>query len=290
MMRSAADVSAPLWSTDDGGVREEALRQARIDAQRRKRKRGGAAAGARGDRLEVGARWYDAENRERMKDASWWEAICPGLRCCRGETSPLLSILEAQDAMGTVEAETMAVAVKLDSVAKTVVTDGVARYTPAQRIRSSDGECRYTELIQKLSKGIQKLHDHGMEASFIILFDELWELARIIEKDVSTLTRGRLRLCHDMLAWRVQNGKRTDAFSPHRYVRKHGDLHDIAMKCISFSYHFNNEYVIYRIQFLVGGISMTDCLTVWCAPNSLSETASQTILAKASTRMGLRNS
>ena len=289
-MRSAADLSAPLWSTDDGGVREEALRQTRIDAHRRKRKRSGAAAGERGERVEVDARWYDAENQERMKDASWWEAICPDLRCCRGETSPLISILEAQDAKGAVEAETMAVAGKLDKIAKTVATDGVARYTPAQRIRSADGECRYTELIQKLSKGIQELHNHGMEASFIILFDELWELARIIEMDVSTLTRGRLRLCHDMLAWRVQNGKRTDAFSPHRYVHKHRDLHDIAMTCISISYHLITEYAIYRIQFLVGGISMIDCLTVWCAPNSLSETASQTILAKASTRMELPNS
>lgn len=258
---------APAWAVDDGGVREEARRQAREDAERRRRKRARAEPGPAVDGGEEDApRWFDDEREAHLHKASWWEALdrTAGLSCCRRDAERGVAGCSGWRTGGFAPPY-RSHGEMIGAIAGSVRADGVARYAPAAFIDPSGSACgrdRYKRLISRLSRGIQRLHESGMEASFILLFDELWELAEVVAAHVSTLTSGRLRLCHDMLAWRVQNGARTDAFSPHR---------DRQPDDIGASFFEDGSPKFITAWLALNGNATPDCSCLYCLPAGVDE-------------------
>jgi ectoine hydroxylase-related dioxygenase (phytanoyl-CoA dioxygenase family) len=68
-------------------------------------------------------------------------------------------------------------------------------------------------LVEKLRKGIEVLHELQLPATFILMFDETWELAKLSRRHVLDKATASSHGFHfDILAWHVTKG----GFSPHR--------------------------------------------------------------------------
>jgi hypothetical protein len=74
--------------------------------------------------------------------------------------------------------------------------------------------------LTQLRQGIQQLHDNHhphhqpLPATFILLFDETWELARKSKKVLASACHKQNHFNFDILAWYIEPG--TAGFSPHR--------------------------------------------------------------------------
>lgn len=70
------------------------------------------------------------------------------------------------------------------------------------------------DLVPLLRRGIETLHENGLPASFIFLFDETWQLAQESKRTLETVSDYRNSFNFDLLAWYIPPGK--GGFSPHR--------------------------------------------------------------------------
>ena len=70
-------------------------------------------------------------------------------------------------------------------------------------------------LIEKLRRGMEQLHQRNLPATFILLFDEAWQLARLSRQLLSNSTLESNEFQFDILAWYIDaaDGR---GFSPHR--------------------------------------------------------------------------
>lgn len=75
-------------------------------------------------------------------------------------------------------------------------------------------ECMDAALIKRLAEGIEQLHEVGLPATFIFLFDETWDLARASRSILKSSSHSNNDFNFDLLAWFVEAGK--GGFSPHR--------------------------------------------------------------------------
>ena len=62
-------------------------------------------------------------------------------------------------------------------------------------------------LQEKLKIGIEQLTDAGLPASFILVFDETWKLARDASKFLTGITHKENILNFDLLAWHIDSSK-----------------------------------------------------------------------------------
>jgi hypothetical protein len=69
-----------------------------------------------------------------------------------------------------------------------------------------------TSLVPVLRQGIETLHKLNLPASFILLFDETWELASMSRSVLKVSTLDKNEFQFDILAWYIDSG----GFSPHR--------------------------------------------------------------------------
>jgi Phytanoyl-CoA dioxygenase (PhyH) len=75
-------------------------------------------------------------------------------------------------------------------------------------------ECMNTSLVEKVRQGIQQLQRQNLPASFVLMFDETWELAMQSRKMLESATHSRNAFNFDLLAWFIPLGE--GGFSPHR--------------------------------------------------------------------------
>jgi hypothetical protein len=71
-------------------------------------------------------------------------------------------------------------------------------------------------LTVKLKDAITALHKQGYPASFVLLFDETWELARLALKTLDDATHPSNVFNFDVLAWYIDPREGMAGFSPHR--------------------------------------------------------------------------
>ena len=83
-------------------------------------------------------------------------------------------------------------------------------------------------LSSRLAQGIAKLRAAGFPASFILMFDEAWELSAKIDSKMGPLTGNTNN--GDMLAWDIDPNRNEVGFSPHR---------DRQPENIALSFHAN---------------------------------------------------
>eukprot|EP00941_MAST-03F_sp_MAST-3F-sp1_P002928 g2928.t1 len=73
----------------------------------------------------------------------------------------------------------------------------------------------WTANITDVKKGIENLLLHGWPATFILVYDEAWALAKEVSELMSYVSGGNCNNM-DMLAWHVDPNKGDSGFSPHR--------------------------------------------------------------------------
>jgi hypothetical protein len=70
------------------------------------------------------------------------------------------------------------------------------------------------DLVNALREGIESLHQLNLPASFILLYDETWQLARDARRIMEASSHSQNKFNFDLLAWFIPLG--TGGFSPHR--------------------------------------------------------------------------
>ena len=140
-------------------------------------------------------------NRDIWGSPDFWQGLCPELTIGRQDVavaSPSSTILQSKQA---------------EECRLRLIKDGYA---------TIDEPVIDASLTAKLLGGIQALQQPGsfnedkmpvkLPASFVLLFDETWELARISKSILKQSTHAANEFNYDILAWFIETG----GFSPHR--------------------------------------------------------------------------
>ena len=137
-------------------------------------------------------------NRNKWGTAEFWQKLCPGLTI--GENAATV----AASSRGVQPGEA-------ELCRQRLIDDGYA---------TIDESLAGSSIIGKLLEGIKTLQGVTSKeeepvkfpASFILLFDETWELARIARNTLKQSTHTSNDFNYDILAWYIEAG----GFSPHR--------------------------------------------------------------------------
>jgi hypothetical protein len=136
---------------------------------------------------------FTSANRTKWQEPNFWRKICPELSI--DANKPLSTAIPETD-------EDVAVALHKDRRDR-LADRGYALVDEAVADVST---------IQAMRKGVETLHKLGLPASFILLFDNTWELAAKSRSVLEKSTLGTNKFQFDILAWYIESG----GFSPHR--------------------------------------------------------------------------
>jgi hypothetical protein len=112
----------------------------------------------------------------------------------------------------------------LNASQERLIEDGYVLHNNSPPLNSKDNDnetssAQYKQLLQNLASAITKLHKtYSLPATFILLYDQAWELAASASDVLSTATHERNTFNFDVLAWYIDPRDETIAagFSPHR--------------------------------------------------------------------------
>lgn len=152
------------------------------------------------------------KNRDIWSDPEHWKGLCPRLRISKDDDcvdrpirATLSGICSTSDALSRRER---------------LIGDGYALVDSLREDNTKDSSGKddgVDAVIHKLAEAITSLHkNHSLPATFALLFDETWELAREGHQVLSASTHESNKFCFDILAWYVDPKERMAGFSPHR--------------------------------------------------------------------------
>eukprot|EP00536_Pseudo-nitzschia_multiseries_P003994 jgi/Psemu1/295402/fgenesh1_pm.64_\ len=136
------------------------------------------------------------ENTKRRIDPDAWKAICPGL-----------SIGSTGKSKGGI----------VDDKDSCLEDKNVQRkYALRKKKLINRGYALVDDLfdVRLVRKGIEALHTQNLPATFILLFDEAWNLACQSKRVLEKTTHQKNVFNYDLLAWYIPPG--SPGFSPHR--------------------------------------------------------------------------
>jgi hypothetical protein len=132
---------------------------------------------------------YFLTNAKRA-DPSFWKKLCSSLsiegKLSKDRKAPVISSDEAERRR------------------KKLVSDGYVLVD----------DCLDMDLVNQIKEGIEHLDKQGLPPTFILLFDQTWELARASRSVLESSTHSKNSFNFDLLAWLIKAGK--GGFSPHR--------------------------------------------------------------------------
>lgn len=134
-------------------------------------------------------------------DSKEWARLIPELSCDDASTTPASSSFcqKNETKKGATEK-------------KDLIKDG---YTLINK--DSIPMLNDNQLVQKISTGISNLHKtYKLPATFILLFDEAWQLAASGSQILQRTTHSNNIFNFDVLAWYIDPSEGTAGFSPHR--------------------------------------------------------------------------
>jgi len=169
------------------------------------------------------------KNEEEWSSPSTWKEIVSGLSITDedavdglGESSSLPSETHSKG-KPTINDQS-----RTTDMRKELVEDG---YTLVR----NDSHDASAGIISVLVKGITQLHKKGLPATFILLFDEAWQLAKIGNKSLKASGHSKNVFNFDILAWYIDPSEGVAGFSPHR------DRQPERRKEIENSFHSTGE-------------------------------------------------
>lgn len=131
-------------------------------------------------------------SKRSSDDPSVWSSICPGLTISKDTDKP-----------------------SSNGASTKITIDKASSERKRQKLVSHGyslvDEKFDTSLVGSLRKGIEELFHLGLPATFILLFDEAWDLARNSRKALEQCTHTQNQLNFDLLAWYIKPG--TSGFS-----------------------------------------------------------------------------
>jgi len=137
----------------------------------------------------------------KWNDEDHWKSLCPSL------TVGKEGLQKGTDAISNASLK------EFERRRKRLVEDG---YVLADNILCGS-DAHQLNLIQKLREGITVLHkDHSIPATFILLFDQTWELAQLAKRSLGECTHTKNVFNFDVLAWYIDPSENVAGFSPHR--------------------------------------------------------------------------
>ena len=144
-------------------------------------------------------------------DIAYWQQICPHLNITQGKhhesaEAYLQSLHEENKNLSTDALH------QCEEHKNRILKEGYTTVTPNLIITS--GQDDVTTLVSKLALGITCLKQHGWAPTFILIFDESWELAQALDR-LQNKTSSNLNNM-DMLAWHIDPNKGESGFTPHR--------------------------------------------------------------------------
>jgi hypothetical protein len=135
---------------------------------------------------------FTSANRKKWQEPFFWRKLCPEL---------------------TIDAKkppTTAIP-KIEKDAASLHTDRRSRLAD-RGYALADEPVADLSVIQAMRTGIETLHKLGLPASFILLFDNTWDLAALSRSVLEKSTLETNKFQFDILAWYIDSG----GFSPHR--------------------------------------------------------------------------
>eukprot|EP00978_Attheya_sp_CCMP212_P036942 scaffold170959_cov30-Attheya_sp.AAC.1 len=148
-------------------------------------------------------------------NVEFWKSVCPQLTITSSKDNTIMSTTANQkDSIIIAEKEA-------EKRRNCLVKDGYALVDKLEDGGHPNNEQQQL-LVTKLAAAISGLDGtHGYPATFVLLYDETWELARIASQVLSSASSSTnennnniLALNFDMLAWHIRPGEA--GFSPHR--------------------------------------------------------------------------
>eukprot|EP01024_Parvocaulis_polyphysoides_P007569 TRINITY_DN12249_c0_g2_i1.p1 TRINITY_DN12249_c0_g2~~TRINITY_DN12249_c0_g2_i1.p1 ORF type:complete len:431 (+),score=84.77 TRINITY_DN12249_c0_g2_i1:103-1395(+) len=137
------------------------------------------------------------QTTDSILKAEYWNKICPGLTIEKHSTSN-----------GQIQIKCNEKAV--ENARNRIIQDG---YTVVDCNSLSWGP-EEESIIQNVQNAAKLIVDQGWPPSFLMVFDQIWQLVSHAEKFMSEATGN---LCnYDMLAWYIDPSKGDSGFSPHR--------------------------------------------------------------------------
>ena len=144
-------------------------------------------------------KFLSSKNRSEWDDPSFWRGLCPELSISEGE-----DLRRHPGAFQGQRASEEECKRRRDRL----VDDGYALV---------DDSIESEEVTGKISRSIASLHTHrGLPATFSLLYDETWTLARSAAETLTSSTCPANRFNYDVLAWHVDPREGAAGFSPHR--------------------------------------------------------------------------
>uniref|UniRef100_A0A7S4JIH2 Phytanoyl-CoA dioxygenase n=1 Tax=Odontella aurita TaxID=265563 RepID=A0A7S4JIH2_9STRA len=154
------------------------------------------------------------KRRDVWSDVKHWRTLCP-----------ILSISEDASCVGRPVGDANATICNRPTPeasrrCERLIGDGYAlvdNLTGDAICSGSDENNNVSAVIDCLSSAITSLHkQHGLPATFALLFDETWQLAQTCSRVLSESTHANNSFNFDMLAWYVDPKEGMAGFSPHR--------------------------------------------------------------------------
>ena len=155
-------------------------------------------------------RVLNSRNRSKWEDPSFWRGLCADLsiegRDGRGAQAPAQAPVQAPD--GNRRRPLAASAEECRRRRERLVGDGYAL---------ADDPIASEEAVRGLAGAVTALHcDRGLPATFVLLYDEAWDVARAASEALEASASPANRFNFDVLAWYVDPREGVAGFSPHR--------------------------------------------------------------------------
>ena len=138
--------------------------------------------------------------------AEYWRSLCPGCTvpdapaAANSKNSPPLQL--SKPFLKTV----------VPGLQERMDRDGYFDVAASQLIAAQP---RYGELVEQLGVAVRHLVGAGWPASFVVVYDEAWELVELLSPLVRRATGGN-ECMMDLVAWHVDPDKGQAGFTPHR--------------------------------------------------------------------------
>jgi hypothetical protein len=134
---------------------------------------------------------------KRRVDPSAWEAICTGLSICSKSKNGKCSQLSKSDGHES-------------------NANFQRKHERRREKLRHNGYALVDDLfdVQPVRKGIEALHEQNLPATFVLLFDETWQLACQSKRVLEQASHKKNVFNYDLLAWYIPPG--SPGFSPHR--------------------------------------------------------------------------
>ena len=162
----------------------------------------------------AGALRHDGQQPvERWFEADYWRALVPA-SCTISDVGPS-SVSDPTQTNAAALAPLVLPEPLIEELQQRMTTDGYFELGKEALATAGSAYDTYAAVVERLGIGVRALVAKGWPASFIILFDEAWQLVQLLGR-VMRATTGGNECMMDLVAWHIDPSVEEAGFTPHR--------------------------------------------------------------------------